>query len=170
MSRTVVGLCAGLVGLVWVGRRSLGGGPPSICTTPGGAPNASRLGRQMCMSQTRSALRRKHISLEAHRSSSRRTLARPATQARTYRFAVLQHTFERNAQGKVSISGGGEMGIEAAATHKTGTVAQTISRLRATPMINAQAPVGTHVAGIGASSNSAKASFTVAARRRRYEG
>ena len=68
------------------------------------------------------------------------------TQARTYRFVVLQHRFVRNAQGKISVWGGGEMEIETA-TGKTGTVAQTISHLLATPKIDAQAPVSTHVAG-----------------------
>jgi hypothetical protein len=70
------------------------------------------------------------------------------TQAGTYRFGVSQHKSLRNAQGKVSVWGSGEVAVETG-TGKTGSVAQVLKNLRSTPQISVTAPVSVRVAGYG---------------------
>jgi len=68
------------------------------------------------------------------------------TQASTFRFVVFQHKYLRNAQGKVSVWGSGEVAVETG-TGKTGSVAQVLKNLRSTPQISVTTPVSVHVAG-----------------------
>ena len=61
------------------------------------------------------------------------------TQAGKFRFVVFQHKYPRNAQGKVSLWGSGEVAVETG-TGKTGSVAQVLKNLRSTPQISVTAP------------------------------
>ena len=145
MSKTVVGLVAGLLSLGWVG--ALSAAAPVDLHNAGTRTESVQAGGVDVLNLKRGAL------YGASTFPLKLTVRPPdalwlggQTQARAYRFVVFQHKHVRNAQGKVSAWEGGEMDIETA-TGKTGTVAQTISHLRATPMVDAQAPVRTHVSG-----------------------
>ena len=68
------------------------------------------------------------------------------TQRGKFRFVVFQHKYGRDAQGHVAVWGGGEVWLEAG-IGRTGSVAATVKRLRATPHIEADEPSNVRVAG-----------------------
>ena len=68
------------------------------------------------------------------------------TQAGKFRFVVFQHKYARDAQGKVSVWGSGQLTVETG-KGKTGSVAQVLKNLRSTPKISASAPRSVRVGG-----------------------
>jgi hypothetical protein len=67
-------------------------------------------------------------------------------QRESFRFVVLQHKLTRDAQGRVSVWGNGEIALSAG-VGRTGSVAATVKRLRATRHTEAGEPSGVRVGG-----------------------
>jgi hypothetical protein len=67
-------------------------------------------------------------------------------QRETFRFVVLQHKLTRDAQGRVSVWGSGEIALSAG-VGRTGSVAATVKRLRATRHTEAGEPSSVRVGG-----------------------
>ena len=67
-------------------------------------------------------------------------------QRETFRFVVFQHKYARDAQGRVSVWGNGEIALSAG-VGRTGSVAATVKRLRATRHTEAGEPSGVRVGG-----------------------
>ena len=146
MSKVVLGVATGLVALAWVGVVSAAApidlyndGPRTETVQAGGLHHIGDLKRGTVYGASTFPLKLTVRPPDALWLGGQ-------TQARTFRFVIFQHKLVRNAQGKVSVWGGGEMAVETA-VGKTGSVAQTLENLRATPNVSSQKPVSTRVAG-----------------------